>query len=56
MKKGIVVRSTGSWYEVQLEDGSRVRARIIGKFRLGDIKTTNPVGVVDIVWVEMESG
>lgn len=54
LKKGIVVRSTGSWYDVQLEDGARVQARIIGKFRLGDIKTTNPVGVGDRVLIAME--
>lgn len=51
---GVVVRSTGSWYDVQLDDGLKVQARILGKFRLGDIKTTNPVGVGDRVMVQIE--
>lgn len=51
---GTVVRSTGSWYDVQLDNGRRVQARILGKFRLEGIKTTNPVGVGDRVDIEME--
>lgn len=51
---GTVVRSTGSWYDVQLDSGRRVQARILGKFRLEGIKTTNPVGVGDRVGIEIE--
>ena len=47
--KGIVFKSTGSWYIVRLEDGSTVEARIKGRFRLQDIKSTNPVAVGDKV-------
>ncbi|HRN40544.1 MAG TPA: ribosome small subunit-dependent GTPase A, partial [Vicingus sp.] len=47
--KGIVVKSTGSWYHVKLENGIVVEARIQGKFRLKGIRTTNPVAVGDVV-------
>ena len=49
MKKGKVYRSTGSWYDVKLDTGSFIRARIHGKFRNQSIKTTNPVSVGDEV-------
>ncbi len=54
---GLVVRSTGSWYDVE-RDNSRTRltCRIKGKFRLHDLKITNPVAVGDRVQVEMEPG
>ena len=54
--KGTVVKVTGSWHDVRLADGSILPSRIIGKLRLEDIKTTNPVGVGDHVEVEYESG
>ncbi len=50
--KGQVTRSTGSWYTIRLEDGSRVDARLRGKFKLQDKKITNPIAVGD--WVKME--
>ena len=52
MKEGIVVKSTGSWYLVRLEDERTVECRIRGKFRMGGIRTTNPVAVGDQVEVE----
>ena len=54
--RGLIIRSTGSWYEVSLEDGQIIKARIKGKFRLDGIKLTNPVAVGDFVNVEMEGG
>lgn len=51
MKKGIVVKSTGSWYSVRLENGEQVECRIRGKFRIGGIRTTNPLAVGDVVEV-----
>lgn len=54
MDKGIVIRSTGSWYQVQQEDGSRLNCRIIGKFRLNGQKLTNPVAVGDEVEITLE--
>lgn len=52
MGKGFVVKSTGSWYLVRLTDGEIVECRIRGKFRMGGIRTTNPVAVGDVVTVE----
>ena len=47
--KALVVKSTGSWYSVQAEDGQIYKCRIKGKFRLDGIKSTNPVVVGDNV-------
>lgn len=52
MGKGFVVKSTGSWYLVRLADGEIVECRIRGRFRMGGIRTTNPVAVGDVVTVE----
>jgi len=49
MQKGKVYRSTGSWYDVKLDSGNFVKARIQGKFRNLSIKTTNPISVGDEV-------
>ena len=54
MKKGIVIRSTGSWYQVEIEDGSQLDCRIVGKFRLDGQKLTNPVAVGDEVMIQLE--
>ena len=54
--KGIVARVTGSWHDIRLEDGTILPSRIIGKLRMDDIKTTNPVGVGDEVEVQYEAG
>lgn len=51
MNKGIVIKSTGSWYQVLMENGEVQECRIIGKLRLGELKTTNPVAVGDEVMV-----
>ena len=52
--KGIVLRSTGSWYDVLAEDGQKYAVRVRGKIRLEGIKETNPVAVGDRV--EFETG
>lgn len=49
MKKGLVIKSTGSWYHVLQEDGTELTCKIRGKLRMDDIKSTNPVAVGDIV-------
>ncbi|NVK28561.1 MAG: ribosome small subunit-dependent GTPase A [Flavobacteriia bacterium] len=46
---GTVIRSTGSWYVVRMEDGSTIDCRIKGKFRIQGIRSTNPVAVGDVV-------
>lgn len=52
--KGIVIKSTGSWYSVRLVDGEQIQARIKGKFRLQGIKSTNPIAVGDNVVLKKE--
>ncbi len=54
MQKGIVIKSTGSWYQVRLENEEEWKCRIIGKFRLDGMKVTNPVAVGDEVEIEIE--
>jgi ribosome biogenesis GTPase len=55
LKKGIVIKSTGSWYQVRLEDDTVWQCRIVGKFRLEGLKLTNPVAVGDAVEMEVEN-
>lgn len=52
--KGTVYKSTGSWYSVKAEDGIFYNCRIRGRFRIGDIKSTNPVAVGDHVQFKLE--
>ncbi len=48
--EGIVLKSTGSWYIVRdIITGKKINCSIKGKFRMEDIKTTNPVCVGDHV-------
>lgn len=56
IKKGLVVRSTGMWNEVQTEAKETYNCRIVGKFRLQGMKLTNPVAVGDLVDFVVESG
>lgn len=50
--KGLVMRSTGSWYDVRTPDGAIVKGRLRGKFKISGLKVTNPIAVGD--WVEAE--
>ncbi|WP_437920131.1 ribosome small subunit-dependent GTPase A [Sphingobacterium sp. LRF_L2] len=52
--RGLVTKSTGSWYTVLGEDGQKIECRIKGKFRTKGIKTTNPVAVGDWVHYDLE--
>lgn len=52
--QGLVIKSTGSWYQVYAEDGVNYDCRIKGKFRIKGIQTTNPIAVGDVVDFEME--
>jgi ribosome biogenesis GTPase len=54
LKKGIVYRSTGSWYTVESQ-GVFYECRIKGKLRLKGIKSTNPVAVGDRVHFDIDS-
>ncbi|HYG03202.1 MAG TPA: ribosome small subunit-dependent GTPase A [Chryseosolibacter sp.] len=50
--KGIVLRSTGSFYDVLAPNGDTVVCKVRGKIRLEGIKETNPVAVGDRVEFE----
>jgi len=52
--QGLVTKSTGSWYQVQTNEGEIVDCRIKGKFRTKGIVTTNPIAVGDVVDFDME--
>ena len=52
MEKGIVIKSTGSWYTVQKDDGANVECKLRGRLRTEGIKSTNPVVVGDKVLLE----
>jgi len=52
---GVVYKSTGSWYNVKAKDNRFFDCRIKGKFRLKDIKSTNPIAVGDVVDFELDN-
>ena len=53
--KGLVYKSTGSWYIVKTDDGTQYNARIKGVFNIDGITSTNPIAVGDRVKLEMEN-
>ncbi|TLX73929.1 ribosome small subunit-dependent GTPase A [Labilibacter sediminis] len=55
MKKGIVIKSTGSRYLVKTKEGDTVSCSIKGKFRMKGIKSTNPIAVGDHVDFTIDS-
>ena len=52
--KGIVMKSTGSWYLVRTDNGTIYRCRLRGKIKLKDLKVSNPVAVGDVVEFDPE--
>ena len=53
--KGIVYKSTGSWYILKGDDNCFQQARLKGKFKIDDITSTNPIAVGDLVEFELEN-
>lgn len=53
--KGLVYKSTGSWYIVKDSNGQFYNARMKGIFKIDDITSTNPIAVGDEVELEMEN-
>jgi ribosome biogenesis GTPase len=47
--RGVVFKSTGSWYNVKAEDNLFYACRLRGKFKINDLKVTNPIAVGDYV-------
>ena len=56
MKKGIVIKSTGSRYRVLDEEGSTHECVLKGRFRVSGVRTTNPVAVGDHVTFDPGEG
>ena len=50
--KGLVIKNTGSWYTVRMDDGQLLNCKVKGNFRLKGIRSTNPVAVGDRVTVD----
>jgi len=55
LNKGLVIKSTGSWYSIEDEKGEIFECKIKGKFRIKGIKSTNPVAVGDHVEFTLQS-
>ncbi|KAA6300263.1 MAG: ribosome biogenesis GTPase / thiamine phosphate phosphatase [Candidatus Ordinivivax streblomastigis] len=51
MEAALVVKNTGSWYQVKTKEGKFVACKIKGNFRLKGIKSTNPIAVGDYVQI-----
>lgn len=51
-----IIKSTGSWYVVQLATGERIDARLRGKFKLENKKISNPIAVGDRVVIVEDKG
>lgn len=49
MKKGLVIKTTGSWFAVEDEKGEIIHCKMKGNFRIKGIKSTSPVAVGDRV-------
>jgi ribosome biogenesis GTPase len=51
--KGVVYKSTGSWYQVKTDEGDIYPCKLKGKLRLQRLKSTNPIAVGDKVDFEI---
>ena len=47
--EGLVIKSTGSWYQVLTADKRQVDCKFKGKFKIKGIRNTNPIAVGDHV-------
>jgi ribosome biogenesis GTPase len=56
LKKGLVIKSTGSRYRVLLDTGEIFECTIKGIFRVKEMRITNPVAVGDNVFFEPDKG
>ncbi len=55
VETGLVLRSTGSWYDVRTQSGHVLQCRLKGKFKIKGLQTSNPIAVGDRVRYELES-
>jgi len=54
--KGLVIKSAGSTYTVRAPDSHSVECKLVGKYRLKELRSTNPVVVGDWVEFTLEDG
>ncbi|GAB3575891.1 ribosome small subunit-dependent GTPase A [Spirosoma luteolum] len=54
MQTGLILRSTGSWYDIRNADGHIYQGRLKGKFKIKGLKVTNPIAVGDRVRFDVE--
>ncbi len=55
MKKGLVIKNTGSTYWVKTDEGTVCQCKIKGKFRTQGIRSTNPIAIGDhVTFIEGE--
>ena len=52
---GLVIKNTGSWYQVKTDDNRLVDCKIKGNFRLKGIRSTNPIAVGDKVEISLNN-
>jgi ribosome biogenesis GTPase len=52
--KATVYKSTGSWYIVKDDKGNTFNARILGKFKIDGLTSTNPIAVGDRVIIDSD--
>lgn len=53
--RGLVIKNTGSWYQVKTDEGNLIECKVRGNFRLKGIRSTNPVAVGDYVFITLNS-
>ncbi|MCE5330625.1 MAG: ribosome small subunit-dependent GTPase A [Bacteroidales bacterium] len=52
---GLVVKNTGSWYQVKTDNGDLIECKMKGNLRLKEIRSTNPIAVGDLVNIELNT-
>jgi len=52
---GLVVKNTGSWYQVKTNSGDLIECKMKGNLRLKEIRSTNPIAVGDFVNFELNA-
>lgn len=53
--EALVLKSTGSWYQCQNQEGQTIDLRLKGKVRLKGLKSTNPIAVGDRIQFDAEN-
>jgi ribosome biogenesis GTPase len=50
-----VYKSTGNWYQVKDDTGKTYNARLLGKFKIDGLTSTNPIAVGDQVTIDSDT-